>query len=127
MLYWNFNIKLLQFKYVANASGSWVTTTVDSNDFGNSIALDSSDKVHISYSYHYDGCNEYIKYATNAVQPIPTPTPTVCMSESIIASPSRLNIKVNESGDVIVAVKGEDGCLAEGVAVNIKLTNSARK
>lgn len=41
------------FKYATNASGSWVTETVPSpGDLGEdpSIALDRSDKVHISYS-----------------------------------------------------------------------------
>jgi len=53
-------------KYATNASGSWVTTTVDSvGSVGRhtSIAIDSSDKVHISY---YDATNEDLKHATNA-------------------------------------------------------------
>ncbi len=53
-------------KYATNASGAWVTTTVDnSGGAGNhtSIAIDSSGKVHISYS---DLRVYYLKYATNA-------------------------------------------------------------
>ena len=53
-------------KYATNASGEWITTTVDSSgNVGeyNSIALDSSGKTHISY---YDVTNDAIKYATNA-------------------------------------------------------------
>ena len=48
-------------KYATNASGSWVTTTIDSNGYDTSIALDSSDKVYISSS-----SEEALKYATNA-------------------------------------------------------------
>jgi hypothetical protein len=49
-------------KYATNASGSWVTQTIDSE--GNvggftSLAVDSNNKVHISYG------GGYIKYATN--------------------------------------------------------------
>jgi hypothetical protein len=53
-------------KYATNASGSWVTTTVDSTgDVGKhtSIAVDSSNKAYISY---YDFTNGDLKYATNA-------------------------------------------------------------
>ncbi|MBI4650759.1 tandem-95 repeat protein [Candidatus Desantisbacteria bacterium] len=53
-------------KYATNKSGSWITTTVDSNmEVGRytSIAIDSNDKVHISY---YDDSNKDLKYVTNA-------------------------------------------------------------
>ena len=51
-------------KYATNATGSWVTNTVDSGSSPvfNSIALDSSDKVHISYY----GNGGYLNYVTNA-------------------------------------------------------------
>jgi len=52
-------------KYATNASGSWVTETVDSaGSVGaySSIALDSNNKIHISY---LDWTNHYLKYATN--------------------------------------------------------------
>ncbi|RJQ15337.1 MAG: hypothetical protein C4560_10850 [Nitrospiraceae bacterium] len=50
-------------KYATNASGLWVTTTIDSTyDVGkySSIAIDSNNRVHISYY------GNYLKYATNA-------------------------------------------------------------
>ena len=52
-------------KYATNATGYWVTTTVDSNeDVGSDdIALDTLGKVHISY---YDDTNGNLQYATNA-------------------------------------------------------------
>jgi hypothetical protein len=52
--------------YATNASGSWVTTTVDSTgDVGRhtSIALDSSNKAYISY---WDITNGNLKFASNA-------------------------------------------------------------
>ena len=60
-------------KYATNAlngscNNGWYCTTVDSNgDVGyfSSLALDSNNKVHISY-YYYDGTKGYLKYATNA-------------------------------------------------------------
>ncbi|NOZ69307.1 MAG: choice-of-anchor D domain-containing protein [Deferribacteres bacterium] len=51
-------------KYATNASGSWVTEIIDSDGRvgeHHSIAVDSSDKVHIAYDYYL-----YLKYATNA-------------------------------------------------------------
>ncbi len=52
-------------RYATNASGSWITVTVGSEeDVGapNSLALDASDKAHISHEdvYYYD-----LKYTTN--------------------------------------------------------------
>ncbi|MEK6635912.1 MAG: hypothetical protein AABY38_06090, partial [Planctomycetota bacterium] len=62
-------------KYATNTYGKWVTTIVDSDDAGvaPSIALDSSNKAHISYYAHTspdpDGKGSMfggLKYATNA-------------------------------------------------------------
>jgi hypothetical protein len=53
-------------EYTNNVSGLWEATTIDSaGDAGwyNSIAIDSNNKVHISY---YDRFNADLKYATNA-------------------------------------------------------------
>ncbi len=53
-------------KYATNASGAWVTSTIDSaGDVGTSIAIDSSNNVHISYYDYYDDTNADLKYATN--------------------------------------------------------------
>jgi len=50
-------------KYATNASGSWATYTVYSyGGVESSIAIDSQDKVHISYCVYYEG----LKYVTNA-------------------------------------------------------------
>jgi len=52
--------------YLTNASGSWVSTTLDYMGTGeypaSSIAIDANDKVHISYK---DTINGYLKYANN--------------------------------------------------------------
>ena len=56
---WNLN-------YTTNASGEWVVETVDGDGsigWFPSIAVDSSDNVHMSYS---DGDNEDLKYTTKA-------------------------------------------------------------
>jgi hypothetical protein len=52
-------------KYATNASGDWVTSTIDSGDVGwhSSAAVDSNNHVHISY---YTATNDTLKYATNA-------------------------------------------------------------
>ena len=51
-------------KYATNASGAWVTSTIDSGYVGKytTIAIDSNNNVHISYS---DDANEDLKYATD--------------------------------------------------------------
>jgi hypothetical protein len=56
----------MNLRYATNVSGVWVTETVDDTDLVGeytSIALDSSDKAHISY---FDLSNGTLKYATNA-------------------------------------------------------------
>lgn len=65
---YNINTEEGFLKYITNASGSWVTTTIESSKnvsepWDNSIAVDSSGKVHISY---YNSNSESLKYATNA-------------------------------------------------------------
>ncbi len=112
---WNNKSTDCNLKYATNASGLWVKTTVgrSNNSYTTSISLDSSDKAHISY---YG-----LTYATNAVQS------AECTPASITATPNRLKIKVNESGDVVVTVNGKDDCLAEGVTVDVKLTDSGKK
>ncbi len=57
------------FKYYLNfatdVSGSWVTSTIDSEDnvgWDNSIAIDSNDNVHVSY---HDSANGDLKYVTD--------------------------------------------------------------
>lgn len=52
-------------KYATNASGVWVTSTIDSTGwmgYHTSIAIDLNNKAHISY---YDFNNRTLKYATN--------------------------------------------------------------
>ena len=56
----------MKLMYATDASGSWVTTIVDSTGrVGEytSIAIDSNDKVHISYQDSADGY--HVKYATD--------------------------------------------------------------
>jgi hypothetical protein len=55
---------LFDLKYATNASEIWVTSTIDSDAYlggYTSIAMDSNDKVHISYYF-----DRNLKYATNA-------------------------------------------------------------
>lgn len=62
--YYDFSIHGLN--YATNASGSWVTQTVDVQaDVGlhTAIAVDAAGNVHLSY---YDASNGDLKYATNA-------------------------------------------------------------
>jgi hypothetical protein len=61
---------IYNIKYATNSSGSWITETVDSigdivigMNWNISIAVDSSNNVHISY---YDVTNNDLKYATNS-------------------------------------------------------------
>jgi hypothetical protein len=64
--YQDLPIETLDLKYATDASGSWVTSTIDSvGSVGeySSIAIDSNNKVHISYQ---DGTNGDLKYATDA-------------------------------------------------------------
>ena len=60
---------LLCLILTANASGSWVTTTVDPGNVRGptSIALDSSDKAHVSYCDTMTLNAFDLKYATNAL------------------------------------------------------------
>ena len=63
--YFNSDIITGDLKYATNASGSWVTSTVDSIGVAGretSIAMDSNNKIHIAY---LDDANGDLKYATN--------------------------------------------------------------
>ena len=58
-------------KYATNAEGFWNITTVDTevsvdSDSEISLALDSNNKVHISYMSYYGSEDENLAYATNA-------------------------------------------------------------
>jgi hypothetical protein len=58
-------------KYATNASGTWAITVMDTEwnaGYANSIAVDSSNHVHIAYSGGdpYDYSNTRVNYATNA-------------------------------------------------------------
>src|SRR4030042_266363 len=53
-------------KYATNASGTWVTKTIDSEGgWYTSLSIDSNNKVHISYC-DWDWATQRLKYATNA-------------------------------------------------------------
>jgi hypothetical protein len=57
-----YSINKYDLKYATNASGSWVIETVDSDvsiDTGTSIALDSSNRLHISYRNKNDNSLKY--------------------------------------------------------------------
>jgi len=56
-----------KLKYTTNASGEWVTDTVDSGSYsrGSSLVLDSNDNVHICYVFARGDWND-LKYASNA-------------------------------------------------------------
>lgn len=97
-------------KYATNATGSWVTTTVDST--GNvgmhtSIALDSADNVHISY---YDYTNGNLKYASKCEN-----------ATSIEANPTEMTLDTKARDTVTITVTGEDGCPVEGDTVKVKV------
>ena len=63
---WEPSVTSMNLRYATNVSGGWVTETVDDTALVGeytSIALDSSNKVHISY---FDSSDGNLKYATNA-------------------------------------------------------------
>ena len=134
-------------KYATNASGAWVTTTVDgSGEVGEytSIALDSSGKVHISY-YDYTSGDLKYAYGTADVAPTPSPTPTPktsstptlspsptptgCSASSITAFPVSLAIKKSKryKNAITVWVMGEGGCLVPNAKVKAKLDPAGKK
>ena len=96
-----------------------------------SIALDSSDMVHISY---YDYTNDNLKYATNVVQtptPIPTATPTPSATPTpceeavdIEASPSELTLSKKEGNTVTITITGNGGCPIEGDTVKARIDSN---
>ncbi|MBI2500528.1 MAG: hypothetical protein HYW02_03480 [Deltaproteobacteria bacterium] len=66
LVYYEDSIGTNNLRYVTNLSGDWVATTLDSaGDVGNycDIAIDSNDRLHISY---YDATNGDLKYLTTA-------------------------------------------------------------
>ena len=131
-------------KYATNASGTWVTTDVDpdpskgftdihfSMGVYSSIAIDSKNKVHISYQGSYGNKgqttdNHFLKYATN-MPPIYDVTGTVYYSTSNnwyggVAGCTGDNdetgtITLNQSGDKVTAeMNGHTGTGYVGGAV----------
>jgi hypothetical protein len=94
-------------RYATNASGSWVTSTIDSS--GNvgantSIAIDSNNKVHISYS----DANAYdcdLRYATNAsgswvTSTIDSSENAGCSTSIAIDSNNKVHISYSGDGDL---------------------------
>jgi hypothetical protein len=91
-------------KYATNSSGSWAASTIDNNgSVGNhtSIAVDSNNKVHISY---YDSTNNAIKYATDSSGSWVTYTITRGYSPSIaVDSSNHTHISFNYGSDLYYA------------------------
>jgi len=84
-------------KYANNVSGSWETMTIDSTgDVGwfNSIAIDSNNRVHISY---YDRTNGDLKYATNA---------TSCTLPVTTSQPQSQTIESGQTASMSVGASG---------------------
>jgi hypothetical protein len=105
-------------KYATNASGSWVTATVDSDGdmVGRytSITTDKAGKVHISYNVtDYDEkmrSEEYLKYVTNAsgvwvIKTVEKAESIVLEDDTLISSPFPFisSVKMNSAGNVNVA------------------------
>jgi hypothetical protein len=85
--------------YATNTSGYWGTTLVDGNyslsvGTGNSIAIDSSSHVHISYN---DYTNNTLKYATNKTGSWMTTTIT---SSGPVKPPKLTSIAVDSSDNI---------------------------
>jgi hypothetical protein len=100
-------------KYATNASGSWVMSTIDSGgDVGayTSIAIDSNNKVHISY---FDQTNADLKYATNACAP-PGGAPTLLSPSNgatdVSSTPLLSWSDVAEATSYTVQVCGNSNC-----------------
>jgi len=49
-------------KHATNASGSWVSSTIDTIGFGSAIAVDSANRIHVSYR----ASGDFLAYAVNA-------------------------------------------------------------
>lgn len=89
--------------YITNISGSWITTVIDQhlagtqgsspagNGVGNSIKVDSSNKVYISYTF-----NSQLKYASNASGSWVTTalTPTNCLGNTSLGIDSNNNLHI---------------------------------
>ena len=110
-------------KYATNASGIWVTTTVDSS--GNvgkyaSIALDTAGKAHISYFKDYP--NNGLKYATNA-------TTSVCDGEVKTVETDTGDFKLLKLASKVVTVTVTDGggCPVADVQVSATIKGAGKK
>ncbi len=115
IIYRMHDIYIDDLKYATNASGSWVIKTIESivetEDSGGgvryaSIAIDSSDNVHISYSredWYWDWSGSWyrdsaLKYATNVSGS--WATRVIEMTTSEYAGIGRTSIALDSSGNV---------------------------
>ncbi len=118
-------------KYATNASGSWVTETLNSSgDVKNaSIAVDSSDNLHIIYRYadrlysysYYDTYEEDLKYITNASGSWATET----IREFKNVVPGNLSVAADSSGKVHVSYVSYSITHYFSTPVVIYLTNTS--
>ena len=113
----------LKTKYATDASGSWVVTALtDSNDLGGggygwftSIAIDSNDKVHISYLWWTWSFS--IRYVTNSGGAW-TYEDTVPNTESVVLSVLTMALDSNDKAHIALT------CGTSGSADSCYATNS---
>lgn len=104
-------------KYTTNITGSWVTETVDpgAGAFDSpTIALDGSNKVHISWC---DETNEALKYSTNISGSWLTETvDTSAAGRSLALDGSdKVHVSYAKGGDVLYATNASGSWIAETV------------